>query len=310
MKRCPITYEVIPESSRYSRRGLRLLSSRLAELEVIPYSAAEQREEALVRASRISIQGVQPKLSARLNLKTAGFEFVERGGTFILKPPHSDFPALPENEDLTMKLASLVDIETPRHGLCYARDGSLTYFIRRFDRYGRGKKRPLEDFAQLLGQTRDTKYDSSIEKVITVIEAHCSFPLLEKLKLFRRVIFSFLAGNEDMHLKNYSLITRDGKIQLSPAYDLVNSTLVLPRVCEESALPLRGKKRNLTRKDFVHYLGAERLGLNERILNDELSRFSMAKIRWLQVIQESFLPEPLKERYAEIVAQRQKRLEI
>lgn len=130
------------------------------------------------------------------------FEIVELGGTFILKPPHPIYDELPQNEDVTMRLAKSVGIEVPFHGMIYNIDDSLTYLIKRFDRLPRGHKVATEDFSQLMGHSRDTKYESSMEKLIPVIEKHCTFPLLEKMKLFRRTLFNFLVGNEDMHLKN------------------------------------------------------------------------------------------------------------
>jgi serine/threonine-protein kinase HipA len=245
MTRCPITYEPLPEGRLYSIKGLKQLDRRLRELMELPFSAEEQRQEALRRAGKMSVQGIQLKLSAILNLKEQGFEIVDRGGTFLLKPPNPDYAELPENEDLTMRLAPRVGIDVPFHGMVLSKDGNRTYFIKRFDR-ARSKRVPVEDFAQLTGGSRDTKYDSSMEKVSKVLEM-CTFPALEKAKLFRRTIFSFLVGNEDMHLKNFSLISRDEKHELSPAYDLLNSTLAMGGGArEELALPLNGKKSKLT----------------------------------------------------------------
>ena len=240
MKRCLITYEPFEGDGDYSVSGLKLLDRNVTSLAPLSYTAAEQRQEALERAGKMSIQGVQLKLSAVLRVKAGAFDVVDRNGRFILKPPSLDFPELPENEDLTMRLAAAVGIEVPVHGLVRARDGSLTYFIRRFDREGRSRV-PLEDFAQLSGASRETKYESSMEKVAAVVDRFCTFPAIERVKLFERTFFSFLTGNEDMHLKNFSLITRRGRIDLAPAYDLLNSTIALKKPQEEMALPIRGK---------------------------------------------------------------------
>ena len=258
----------------------------------------------------MSIQGVQPKLSAKLAVKNENFEMVTTGGTYILKPPHIYYPSLPENEDLSMRLAAATGIEVPFHGLCYAKDGTLTYFIRRFDRYGKGKKRMQEDFAQLTGNNRDTKYEASVEQLIPVLDDHCTFPLIEKIKLFRRILFSFLIGNEDMHLKNYSLIVREKKVELSPAYDLVNSTLAMKGAQDESALPLKGKKKNFTQNDFTKYLGSERLTLREQVVTQELGRFTKAIPRWEELIKSSFLPTEMQREYAALVQERRARLGI
>ena len=177
MKRCLITYETFEGEGDYSMSGLRLLDRNLQSLSALGYTAGEQRQEALSRAGKMSIQGVQLKLSAVLAIKAGAFEIVDCNGRFILKPPSHDFPELPEYEDLTMRMAAAVGIEVPLHGLVRSRDQSLTYFVKRFDREGR-KRVPLEDFAQLSGATRETKYASSMEKVAAQWTAFAPFRLL------------------------------------------------------------------------------------------------------------------------------------
>ena len=309
MKRCLITYEPFEGEGDYSARGLKLLDRNLTSLDPLGYTAAEQRQEALERAGKMSIQGVQLKLSAVLKVKAGAFDVVDRNGRFILKPPSLDFPELPENEDLTMRLAAAAGIEVPVHGLVRARDGSLTYFIRRFDREGRTRV-PLEDFAQLSGASRETKYESSMEKVATVVDRYCTFPAIERVKLFERTLFSFLTGNEDMHLKNFSLITRRGRIDLAPAYDLLNSTIALKSPQEEMALPIRGKRSNLTRNDLLNYFATERLQINERVLSEILKRFQSAFRSWDELIAASFLSPAKREAYASVLADRKGRIQL
>jgi serine/threonine-protein kinase HipA len=307
MNRCPLTYEPLVEGA-YSLRGLRRLSPRLSELRPLPYSAADQLREAALRADKMSIQGVQPKLSARLVPARGAFEVVDRGGTFILKPRHPIYAHLPENEDLTMRLAAAAGIDVPLHGMVWSRDASLTYFIRRFDRRGRGERLAVEDFAQLTGGSRDTKYDSSMERLVAVLDAHCTFPALARRELFRRSLFCFLVGNEDMHLKNWSLLTLAGQTALSPAYDLVSSTLVLGASAEEVALPLRGRTRNLTRKDWLDYWARDRLALTDRSIQGVLDAFAAAVPAWHELLGRSFLPTSLREGYREILGERLRRV--
>lgn len=307
MNRCPITYEIC-HSEKYSKKGIKLLSKQLNELNDFPFTAQEQIELASQIATKLSIQGVQPKLSVILNLMKKEFEVVERGGLFLLKPPHPLYQELPQNEDLTMRLAKIVGIEVPFHGMIYNIDGSLSYFIKRFDRLSKNQKLAVEDFSQLLSNSRDTKYDSSMEKVISVIEKHCTFPALEKLRLFRLIIFNFLVGNEDMHLKNFSLIRRRDKVELSPAYDLLNTSIVL-KATEEIALPLRGKKSRLTSYDLLDYFGLERLGLTEAIIKQELLKFEKSLYPWRSVIESSFLTQKLREKYLELVEKRWQRIQ-
>ncbi|HWP81401.1 MAG TPA: HipA domain-containing protein [Bacteroidota bacterium] len=309
MSRCPITYREIPPELRYSPEGLKKLSRRLRHLNDLPFSAEEQRQEAVLRAAKMSIQGVQPKLSARLTVEREMFELVDTGGEYILKP-QTDFPEVPQNEDLTMHLADLFGIEVPLHGLVYSKDGSLTYFIKRFDRVARGGKLPLEDFAQLTGRRRETKYDSSMEQVAEVLEQFCTFPLVEKRKLFRLTLFNFLVGNEDMHLKNFSLIKKNDKVELSPAYDLLNSTIALPQATEEIALPLGGKKSRLSRALLVDYFGTERLKLTRQVVLETLSQLSTLLPLWIEWINRSFLSERMKERYRNLLSSRRETLGV
>lgn len=309
MNRCPITYEPLPDGATYSRDGLKLLNRNLASLAQLQFTAEQQRQEAISRAGKMSIQGIQLKLSAVLRITEGRFKVVNRDGRYILKPQSLDFSEVPENEDVTMRMAAAVAIEVPVHGLLRSVDNSLTYFIKRFDREGR-ERLPVEDFAQLSGESRDTKYDSSMEKVATIIDEFCTFPALERVKLFERTLFSFLVGNEDMHLKNFSLITRDEKVELAPAYDFLNTTIALKAAKEELALPIKGKKSKLTRNDMLNYFGRERLQINEKVLNDVLSRFAKALPVWRELLDQCFLSADAKQRYAVILDERRKRMQF
>jgi serine/threonine-protein kinase HipA len=306
MNRCPITYELCG-NQRYSIKGLHLLSPKLKDLSNFPFGKEEQLELALEYADKMSFSGVQRKLNARLSISRQSFEVVAKGGHFILKPQSPDYSELPENEDLTMKLASCAGIDTPSHGLMYCQDGSLSYFIKRFDRKGKGGRIGVEDFAQLAGVSPETKYDFSMEKIIPLIEKFCTFPLLEKKKFFLLTLFSFLIGNEDLHLKNFSLINLEGVTEFSPAYDLVNSYIMI-KTSEELALPLRGKKSNLTRTDLVVYFGKERLNLPAAMIDEVLDRLQKSTIPWKELIQISFLSERKKTAYLNLLDERKERL--
>ncbi len=302
MNYCRITYTPCGDAT-YSPKGLALLSKSLTELSDLPYSADEQRFEAVSRAEKMSIQGVQPKLSAVLNVRKQAFDMTDLGGKFILKPQNRDFPQLPENEAVTMCMAAKAGIEVPTMGLIGSKDGSLTYFIRRFDRIGKGKKLATEDFAQLLGLDRNTKYDASMEKLVTVIEQFCTFPMPEKVKLFRLVLFNFLVGNEDAHLKNFTLITRNNNVELSPAYDLLNTTIVLRGAnIEELALPLAGKKQKLDSALLVNYYGKERLKLSDKTIQHVLNELTVSIPKWFDLLDICFLSDDLKEKYRQLLA--------
>ncbi|RNL87724.1 type II toxin-antitoxin system HipA family toxin [Sinomicrobium pectinilyticum] len=305
MNRCPITYELCG-TAKYSERGLKMISPRLDHLNDLPFTAAELRQEAVNRAKKLSIQGVQPKLSAAVSVVGQEFKIVDQFGTYIIKPQNDLFPQLPENEDLTMRMAKVFGLDVPFHGMVYAKDGSLSYFVKRFDRYGKGKKYATEDFAQLTGNTRDTKYRFTMEKLVPVIEEYCSFPAIEKADFFKRVIFCYVTGNEDMHLKNFSLITKNGKITLTPTYDLLNSSIAIKNPEEEIALTLKGKKSNLKASDFTDYYAKERLKLNDKTIAVILEQMQRAVPKWKELIDISFLSEEMKEKYFNLLENRLK----
>ena len=305
MNRCPITYEPCG-TAKYSAKGLKMIAPKLIGLNDLPYTASELRREAANRAKKLSIQGVQPKLSASISVVEQEFKIVDQFGTYILKPQNDIFPELPENEDLTMRMAMFLGINVPFHGMVYGKDGSLSYFIKRFDRYGKGKKYATEDFAQLTGNTRDTKYRFSMEKLVPVIEEFCTFPVVEKVEFFKRIVFCFVTGNEDMHLKNFSLITKNGKTTLAPAYDLLNSSIAIKSPEEEIALTLKGKKSNLKASDFTDYYAKERLQLNEKTIETILQDMFQAKEKWEELISVSFLSDDMKEKYSKILEHRLK----
>ena len=307
MNKCPITYLPCGDS-RYSEKGLRLLASGLSRLKRLEYTAEEQRKEAFNRSSKMSVQGVQPKLSAVLNIKEERFDIVEKSGRYLLKPQHHLYPQMPENEDLTMRLAASVGLDVPIHGMVWAKDNTLTYFIKRFDRKGQKDKIPVEDFAQLAGLSRDTKYNYSMESLVKLVNAHCTFPAVEKIKLFKLVVFSFITGNEDMHLKNFSIINQNGKIEISPCYDLLNTTIEIKNASEEIALSLRGKKKNLTKSMLINYFGGERCDLNDKVITNTIQTIFDALPGWIEFINNSFLSDEMKEKYIDVVESRFERL--
>lgn len=308
MKRCPITYETISEAEDYSPRGLRLLSPQLKRLAHLELNQAQQRLEAVKRVGKMSVQGVQTKLSAQLKVKAGCFDLVDQAGHYILKPQSESYPELPENEALTMSMAAAINLDVPVHGLVYSQDETMTYFIKRFDRAFHNKKIAVEDFAQLSESATDEKYNSSMEKVAEIIHKYCSFPKIESVKLLKLSLFNFLIGNEDMHLKNFSLITRDQLVKLAPAYDLLNTTIAQPDTREELALPLRGKKSKLSKRDFLEYFALERLNLNEKIIADVLQEINQALPEWKELITRSFLSKPMQEKYVQLLQERSERL--
>ena len=310
--RCPVTYDtLLPGERLYSRAGLRRLGRGLTRLEPLPFTPSELMQEAAARAGRMSIGGVQPKVSAILRASAGRFEVVTTGGRWILKPDNPAYPHLPSNEDLVMRLNATAGVRAAEHALVWARPepgskspGALVYATRRFDRAGRSGKLAVEDFAQLLGLARSAKYDASMERVASAVDQYCTFPAVEKVELFRRVIVAFLCGDEDLHLKNLSVLTEaDGLRRLSPAYDCVSTSLVL-RQPKQMALTLAGKRDRLTRADLVDYYGSERLGLRGPVITRVLGEISAALPIWRSLIERSFLPGEMQERLGMLIRSR------
>lgn len=310
MKYCPISHELISDNQNYSSRGLKSLSPVLKQLKPLNFNQQMLRTEVASRAGKMSIPGVQTKLSAQLKIKEGCFDIVSEQGHYILKPQSEYYYELPENEAITMSLAAMVGLEVPVHGLISAEDKTLVYFIKRFDRVGHNQKLALEDFAQLTSQSRDTKYKSSMEKIAYIVQQFCTFPKIEKVKLAKLTLFNFLIGNEDMHLKNFSLITRNQVITLSPAYDLLNTSIAVTFPKEELALPIRGRKNNIQKTDLINYYLEEILGLSKPILQKILNEFKQVIPAWKILISHSYLSQNMQEKYISLLTERADRLAL
>lgn len=254
---------------------------------------------------RISVTGAQPKLSVSLEKAkgTNRLTIVNLWGEFILKPQHDEIPAMPETEDLTMHLAELFGINVCKHSLLHASDGNLVYIARRFDRIG-NRKIHMEDFCQLSEFPTENKYKGSYERAGKLIHRYCTYSGLDALRYFELLIFCYLTGNNDMHLKNFSLLYSEGGISLSPAYDLLNVNLVFPEDKEETALLLGGKKSNIKLRDF-DALG-QLLHIPEKAKVNSYDKFRSTQERVRQLIDASFLDDDKKSGYWEIWSRKQR----
>lgn len=252
----------------------------------------------------VTVTGVQPKLSLNIDKdpgdpQKSRFTIVGLWGHFILKPPTPEFPFLPENEDLTMHLARVFGLQTAEHSLIRLESGELAYITKRFDRSGE-KRLPMEDMCQLTETLTSDKYHSSMEKIGKCIRSFASRPGLAAISFFEMVLFSYLTGNADMHLKNFSLLTQtDDEIVLAPAYDLVCTKIVIPDDKEESALTINGRKSKLARRDFDAL--ALNLKIPERSMQNIYTRFGEKIKQAEQWIEFSFLPAEVKEGYLQIM---------
>lgn len=252
---------------------------------------------------RIAVTGVQPKLSLTLQKEKGHNRLTIVGlwGEFILKPQHHSYPMMPETEDLTMHLAGLYRIPVCDHTLLQAGNGSMVYIARRFDR-AEGKKIHMEDLCQLSEFLTENKYKSSYEKAGKLVAQYCHKGL-DLLNYFELVLFSFLCGNNDMHLKNFSLMHQPEGVLLSPAYDLLNVNLLNPKDEEELALTLNGKKNKIKLTDFKAL--ADNLGINEKAYYNSFKRFSSKNAEVMDLIDRSFLNKKMKKGYKDIWMKKQ-----
>jgi len=263
--------------------------------------------------SHTAVTGVQPKLSLGLQEPTDRHDpkkltIVGVWGDYILKPPSIHYAELPELEDVTMHLAELVGIKTVPHTLIRLASGELSYLTKRIDRIKNGKLH-MEDMCQITGKLTEAKYRGSYEQIAKAIAMYSANPLFDIISFFELVLFSFLTGNNDMHLKNFSLLKhpKQGYI-LSPAYDLVASSLVVENDTEELALTLNGKKRKIRKIDFETVM--TRFHIPASSQHNIFKKFVKAYPKWLAFIEQSFLSTDMKTSYNQILADKQEWLNI
>ena len=278
----------------------------------LPYS--EEDLEPLAKKviqSQTAVTGVQVKLSLHITGNPIGgnerrFTIVGLWGGYLLKPPTAWYPQLPEVEDVTMHLAQLAKIKTAPHSLIRLQSGNLAFVTKRIDRTKNGKL-AMEDMCQLTERLTEDKYHGSYEQIAKAIQRHSVTPGLDVVNFFELVLFSFLTGNADMHLKNFSLLEQPGLgMVLSPAYDLVNTALVHPADEEEMALTLNGRKKKLTKQDFVAAMNT--LKLEEKQQEMIFNKMAKAWPHWQELIDRSFMSVEFKEQYKSLLKERINRI--
>jgi serine/threonine-protein kinase HipA len=244
--------------------------------------------------ARVTVTGVQKKLSLGIEEtgKDTRLTVVGLWGNFILKPPAEEYCALPENEDTIMRLASIVKIPVVPHAMTRLASGELAYITRRIDRDDGEQKIAMEDFCQISGRLTEDKYKGSVERVGKLLRQYSIYPGLDAVDLFERVVFNYLIGNSDMHLKNYSLIETQLGMHLAPAYDLVSTVLIIPQDNEETALTINGKKSKLNGSDFFSL--AEILGISHTVCHKTYKKFQRAESEMYRIIDIGRLPLDMK----------------
>lgn len=308
MERCLYCYKELADGERDFHKSCSKKIFGTPEAPLLPYTHTNIAELAReVIRSQTTLTGVQAKLS--LDIAKAGKDTPERftivglWGRYILKPQTEHYPHLPELEDLTMHMAEAAKMQVVPHSLVRFADGELCYITRRIDRGPRGEKYPMEDLCQLSERLTEHKYKGSYEQIAKTILRYSSAPKLDAVNFWEQVLFSWLTGNADMHLKNFSLYSRNrGVYGLTPAYDLLSTALVLPEDTEELALTLDGRKRKLRRNDFVQAMTAS--GMDEKVIDNLFKKFIKAIPKWGEWIDVSFLPDEMKGKYKALIAER------
>lgn len=260
--------------------------------------------------SQKTVTGVQPKLSLGLSENSSEperFTIVGLWGEYILKPQTKIYPSLPEIEDLTMHLAELSKLKTVEHSLIRLKSGELAYITKRIDRTEEGKLH-MEDMCQITERLTEHKYKGSYEQIARAIRKYSANPGLNVTDFFELVLFSFLTGNNDMHLKNFSLLKENSNYYLCPAYDLVATELVVEGDDEDLALTLNGKKKKIKKKDFE--IAMKGAGLNQKVIENIFKRYKKMIPKWNKFIEASFLSESMKEEYKSMLYRKSEQLEL
>jgi serine/threonine-protein kinase HipA len=278
---------------------------------VLPYreNDIDQLANELIQTNT-AVTGVQAKLSLHISTNheegIKRFTIVGLWGGYIIKPPTPIYKQLPEVEDLTMHLATIAKIKVAPHSLIKMVSGNLAYITKRIDRFKKNKL-AMEDFCQLTERLTEDKYQGSYEQIAKTIRQYSFTPGLDIINFFELVLFSFLTGNADMHLKNFSLLENPRLgMTFSPAYDLVNTALVNPSDTEELALTLNGKKKKIKKQDFI--IAMITLEIDKKQQQNIFTKMHKAFPKWIEMIDISFLSKEYKEQYKQLLTERIKRI--
>lgn len=309
MSKCLYCYKELADGEVDFHKGCCKKFFGIPEAPELPYSLDElDTLAAQVIQSQTTLTGVQAKLSLHLDRHDGlkRLTIVGLWGDYIFKPQTQSYKTLPENEDLTMHLAKIAKIKVVPHTLIRLKDGTLGYLTKRIDRSADGDKIPMEDMCQLTERQTEYKYKSSYEQIAKVIAKYSYAPLLDLTDFYEQVFFCWLVGNNDMHLKNFSLYAPKGKWGLTPAYDLLNVTLVNHKDDEELALTLNARKKRIKKADFVKAM--ETSGIAPKVFENMVSKYHKLLPKFNEVIDMSFLDGEDKEMYKQSIAARLKRL--
>ena len=274
---------------------------------VIPYSIHQMAELAKDVVERsVTVPGVQAKLSMSLVKETRESSDTRLtvvgalGGNYILKPPSEKYLEMPQNEHVTMRMAESFNISVVPSSLVRLASGELSYITKRVDRTENGQKIHMLDMFQIT-EAFD-KYKSSMEKVGKALHSYSQNTLLDKIFYFELSLFCFLTGNNDMHLKNFSMIKGTSGWVLAPAYNLLDVAIINSDNKEEIALTLEGKKKKLTKDNFINL--AKGLGLTDKQIESTFNRMLKNKSKAIKWIEMSFLSDSMKTAYIKTIESR------
>jgi len=305
--KCLYCYKSLKDETDFHKKcSLQFFGTK--EAPVLSYTLSQMIDLAENVVGRsIAVPGVQPKLSMTLDAITKESRLTvvgALGGNYIFKPPSDEYPEMPQNEHITMRLAEFMNIKTVPSSLIQLKSGELSYITKRIDRTVEGQKIHMLDMFQIT-EAFD-KYKSSMEKVGKALDKYSSNTLLDKLFFYEITLFSFLVGNNDMHLKNFSMIESPSGWILSPAYDLLNVAIINPDDTEELALTLNGKKKKFKKEHFVQF--GKDLGLTSKQIDGVFNRFQKKKRGMIDLIKNSFLSNEMQLNYIETLEERYSRL--
>jgi serine/threonine-protein kinase HipA len=309
MKRCLYCYQLLTANEKDFHAAC---SKKIFGQDLAPELTFTETEMKVLATQVIkthhTVTGVQPKLSLEiakektLSKNPKRFNIVNLWGGYILKPPTTQYPYLPEVEDLTMHLASLAKIKVVPHSLIKLGSGNMAYITKRIDRM-KNVKIHMEDMCQLTERITEDKYHGSYEQIGKTILKYSASPGLDLVDFFEQVLFCFLTGNADMHLKNFSIIhdPKRGPL-LAPAYDLVSTVIVNPADKEDLALTLNGKRKKINQTDFE--IAFNTLNLEPKQQANIFRKMEISTESWLRFIEISFLPNELKLNYQSVIKEK------
>ena len=311
MCKCLYCYKELEEGQKdfHPRCARKFFGTKDVPLLEYRHEELDRLAEQIIRA-QTSLTGVQPKLSLNLSKHDgcSRLTIVGLWGDYIFKPQTERYEQLPENEDLTMHLAEAAKISVVPHSLIRLADGKLGYITKRIDRTKNGEKIDMEDMCQLTLHPTEYKYKGSHEQIAKTILQYSNTPKLDLTNYMQLLLFCFVSGNNDMHLKNFSLYRPSEDYKLTPAYDLLNVAIANPKDKDELALTLSGKKTKLCTSDFLN--AAKTMGLEEKVVQRLIMGLHTALPKWQTLIRESFLSDEKKQAYEELIVSRLERLKM